>query len=155
MTYFYKKGISLIEILIVLAILVILMAVALPQFAKMRENQVVKNAVADVASTISRARSLSLASVDSSEYGVHFESDKVIIFKGTTYSLGAPDNEIIDIVYPASITNVTLGGVSGSSGEIYFNRLFGAPSDNGTITISSTNFSKIITISATGGVSSN
>jgi prepilin-type N-terminal cleavage/methylation domain-containing protein len=151
----YKQGVTLLEIMIVLAIVVILIAVVVPQFSRMRENQVIKNAVADVVSTLSRARSSTLASIDSSEYGVHFQSDQVIIFKGTAYSPGDTDNEIINITSPASISNVTLGGVSATSGDVYFSRLSGAPSDTGTVTISSTNFSKIITISATGTASSN
>ncbi len=152
MRNFYKKGITLIEILIVLAVIAILIAVVVPQFSRMRENQTIKNAVVDVISTISRARSSTLASIDSSEYGVHFESNQVIIFKGTSYSAVDPENETIDITSPASISAITL---SGGSTDLYFSRLTGAPSKTGTITISSTNFSKIVTISATGSTSSN
>jgi prepilin-type N-terminal cleavage/methylation domain-containing protein len=155
MKNFYKQGITLIEILLVLAIVAILIAVTLPQFSKMREQQNLKNAVADVVSVLNRARSQTLASVDSSEYGVHFESGHAIIFKGTVYSAGSADNETTDILSPVSISNVTLNGTSGSTGELYFSRLYGEPSKSGTITISSSSFSKTVTISATGGVSFN
>jgi len=119
-----KKGITLVEIMVVIAVLGVLFSVVLP-------------------------------SVNSSSYGVHLESDKVIIFKGTAFSSGDADNETIDIIAPANISNVTLAGVSGSTGNVYFNRLSGGPNKTGTITISTTNFSKIITISATGGASVN
>lgn len=155
MINFYKKGITTFELLIVFAILGVILAITIPQFSKIRELQVVKSAVQEVLSSVDRARSDSLSSLDSSEYGVHLESDKIIIFKGIVFSEGAADNEIISITSPATISNVTLGGVSASSGDFYFNRLSGSPSATGTITISSPNYSKIITILATGVASVN
>ncbi len=151
----FNKGFTAIEILIALAVIVIIVSVALPQLSHSRENQAMKNAVQESLSSIDKARGETLSSLNSSEYGVHFQSDKVIIFKGTAYSTGASTNETIDIVTPASISNVTFGGVSSTSGDVYFNRLSGAPSTTGTVTISTTNFSKIITISATGIASVN
>ncbi|MFA5840870.1 MAG: prepilin-type N-terminal cleavage/methylation domain-containing protein [Candidatus Paceibacterota bacterium] len=155
MINFYKKGITVVELLVVLAVLGIIIAVALPQFAKIRENQVLKSTVEEVTSSLNKAQSQTLSSVGSSSYGVHFQSDKVIIFKGIVFSAVDLSNETIDIIIPASITDVTLGGVSGSTGDVYFNRLSGAPNQTGTITVSTTSYSKIITISATGIVSVN
>ena len=152
MKNFYNKGITVIELLIVFAVIGILVTITLPQFSKIRENQVLKTAVNDILSSLDKARTNTLASVNSDSYGVHFQSDQIIIFKGTSFTSGAAGNEVVNIVTPASITNVTLGGVSGVSGDIYFNRLSGSPStiDNNTITVSTTNYSRIITISATG-----
>ena len=151
----YNKGVGLIEALIVFAMVGLLVAIVLPQFSKVRENQVLKTAVEDTLSALNRSRGKTLASVDLSEYGVHFQSDKVIIFKGKVFSAGAADNEEINIAAPASITNVTLGGVSGISGDMYFTRLSGSPSLSGTLTLSTGSDSKIITISATGAASVN
>ncbi len=146
----FKRGITVIELLVVLAVLGIIMAVVLPQFSKIKENQVLKNGVEDILSSLNKARAQTLSSLNSSEYGVHFQSDKVIIFKGTGFIPDTVSNETINIVIPATITNVTLGGVSGTSGDMYFNRLSGTPNKIGTITISTPNYSKIITIFATG-----
>jgi Tfp pilus assembly protein FimT len=150
-----ERGISALEILVVLAILGIIFAIVIPQFSKGREQAVLKSAVADTLSSIDKARAETLGSLDSSSYGVHFELDKVIIFKGTVYSPGDSHNEIVDIVAPATISNVTLNGISGTSGEFYFNRLSGVPSKTGTLTLSSVSYSKIITVSATGAASVN
>lgn len=152
---FYTKGLSLLEAIIVLAILALMLAVVMPQFGKSRETQVLNTAVGDILSAVSQARAQTLASVDSSSYGVRFEADEVIIFKGTNFSANDPDNQNINIVSPAGITNVTLAGVSGTSGDFYFSRLSGVPSKSGTITIASPNFSKIITITATGSANAN
>ena len=143
------------EILVVVSVIGILVLIALPQFSKMKENQVLKNTIGEVSSTLHNAQSQSLASVNSSEYGVRFQSNQIIIFTGKVFSSGASDNKIINITSPSSISNVTLNGVSASSGDLYFERLSGVPSKTGTITISTPSASKIITISATGAVSLN
>lgn len=143
------------ELLVVVAVLGLLIALVLPQFAKNKELQVLKGGVQDTLSSIDKARSETLSSLNSSSYGVHFQSDKVIIFTGTTFSAGAGTNESISFTSPASITNVTLASVSSTSGDFYFNRLSGTPSKTGTVIISTTSFSKTITISATGVASSN
>jgi len=155
MKNFYKQGITTTELLVVIAALGIIFSIVIPQFSKSRELQVLKSGVGDILSTINKARVMTLSSLNSSSYGVHFQSDRVIIFKGTVFSVNDSNNEAISITTPASITNVTLGGVNGDSGDVYFNRLSGSPSATGTITISTDSYSKIITISATGVASSN
>jgi len=151
----HKKGMTALEILLIMAVLGIIFAIVIPQFSKMKENQVLKNAVGDVSSSLNKARSETLASLGSSSYGVHFQSDKIIIFKGTVFSPSDSNNEIINIISPATISNVTLAGVSGSSGDVYFNRLSGIPNKAtpNFITISTDSSSRIITISATGLIS--
>ncbi|MFA6301025.1 MAG: type II secretion system protein [Candidatus Paceibacterota bacterium] len=151
----YKQGITAIELIIVLAVLGIIFSIVIPQFSTMRKNQVLKSAVSDVLSALDEAKSKTLASLDSSSYGVHLESDKVIIFKGTVFLVNDANNETMNITTPASISNVTLAGISGNTGDIFFNRLSGSPNVTGTITISVPSISKIITISAAGGVSVN
>mgnify|MGYP001594673516 CR=1 FL=1 len=143
------------EILIVVSVLGILFLITLPQFSKIKENQVLKNTTGDIISTLHDAQSKTLASLSSSSYGVYFQSDKIITFKGTVFSVGDVNNKTINIISPASISNVTLGGVSSSTGDVYFERLSGVPSKTGTITISMPSASKIVTISATGAVSVN
>ena len=145
----------MVEILIVIAVLGIILSVVIPQFSQSRENQVLKNAVSDILANLNKARSQTLASIDSFSYGVRLESDRVIIFKGTVFSVNDPNNEVTEIITPITISNVTLGGTSGSSGDLYFNRLSGIPSKTGIIDVSSSSFSKVITISATGTASVN
>lgn len=150
-----QRGVSALELITVISIITILIFIVFSKFSSVREGQVIKSAVEGVLSSIDRARGETLSSLNSSEYGVHFQSDKVIIFKGKVFSSGASDNESIDLTTPASITNITFGGVSGTSGDVYFNRLSGMPSTTGTISINTASYSKIITISATGSASVN
>jgi len=148
-------GITVVELLISISILALILAVVLPQFSRMRSNQVLKNATIDIMSALHKAQSQTLASLNSSEYGVRFESDQVVIFSGTTFSAIAPDNEYINITGPATISNVTLNGSSGTAGDLYFTRLSGTPSKTGTISVYTPNLSKIITISDSGAISLN
>ena len=148
-----KRGVSVVELLVAIAILGIILAVVLTPFSKSRERATLDSAVVDILTGISQARSKTLASMDSSSYGVHFASNEVIIFKGTSFSSGDPDNDTISITQPAAVSDVTLDGESGSSGEFYFSRLSGSPSASGTVTVSSPSYSKTITITATGSAS--
>lgn len=152
MKNFYKKGITGLEIIIVVAVLGIIFAIVVPQFAKVRERAVLKSAVSDILSSLNKAKNQTLSSVDSSEYGVHFESDRVIIFKGTSFSSGVSGNETINITSPATLSTIS---ILGGGSDIYFNRLNGTPNTTGSVTVSSTNFSKTITIAATGIFSAN
>jgi Tfp pilus assembly protein FimT len=150
MKIFYNKGITVIEIVVVLAILVIIIGVTLPSFQNMRENQIFKTTLSEVVSTINKARGESMSSVNSQEYGVHFESDQVVIFSGTVYSDVAPDNVITEITSPASISDID---ITGGGSDLYFDRLTGAPDHTAEITVSTTNLSDVIVISGTGIVS--
>ena len=142
-----KKGFAILEILIVLAIMGLLLAVVVPSLKTMRNNQLLKAVASDVFSALDKARSQTLSSINFSEYGVHFESDEIVIFKGTVYSSSDASNENISVTSPASISDINLTG--GAEG-LYFNKLSGVPDKTGTITVSVAAVSRIITISATG-----
>jgi len=145
-----KTGFSFIEIIVIIAVIGILVSAVVPQFSKIRQRQVLKSAAADILSSLDKARTETLSSLNSSEYGVYFEADKVTIFKGTTFTANSPDNEVVLLTDPANISNVTFGGVSSSSGSLYFNRLSAAPNTYGTVTVNTPSYTKTITISATG-----
>lgn len=148
----FKKGFTLFEIIIAISILVIMLVVTLPKFSEFRLVQVQNATITDILSSLDKARSDTLNSLDSSSYGVHFETSKVVIFKGTSYSILDANNQDIIFASPASITNISF---SGGGSDIYFSRLSGTPNKTGTLTITTGNYSKTITIGATGIFSSN
>ena len=151
----FKKGITLFEVLIVIAIIGIIVAISVSQFSKVRVIQILQNTGEDIVSASNKAKTQTLASLDSSEYGVHFQSDKIVIFKGTSYNQNDSSNEIINVLSPATISEISL---SGGGSDFYFNRLTGTPSKTGTIKISissDANLNKTINISATGSASLN
>jgi prepilin-type N-terminal cleavage/methylation domain-containing protein len=149
-----NKGINLIEVIIVVAIIGIIVAVAVPQFSKIKRAQVLKNAGQDIFSTLNQARSQTLASLDLSSYGVHFQADKIVLFKGTVYSANDVNNKNINIISPATISAISL---TGGATSLYFNRLSGTPSVSGTIitSVPNDNTTKVITISSIGSINLN
>lgn len=154
MKYNFTKGFTVLEILFVLSILGILFAIVTPQFTKMRDSQVLNSATADVLSVINKASSQSLASLDSSAYGVHFASDRVTLFKGTVYDQNAATNQVVLLTAPATITAIGFGGPT----SLYFERLTGTPNVYGTVTIgltSGVHVDRSIIIDRTGRISAN
>ncbi len=147
-----KRGFSFVEVMLVLAIITIMIFIIAPSLRKMKENQILKTTLSEVISAINKAKSQSISSVNSSEYGIHFQSDKIVLFKGTTYSSGSASNENIILTTPATISSITF---TGGATDLYFDRLSGAPNKTGTITVMVSSSSRIITISATGTVSMN
>ena len=153
MKNFYQKGITLWEILLAIAIVGILAVLVLPGFSKIRKIQILKSTTEDIVSVIGQARSQTLASLNSSAYGVHFETNRVILFTGTSFSSDATSNQITNLISPATISSISL---SNSGADLYFNRLSGLPSATGTIMLTLPSVtSKTITISASGSVSAN
>jgi prepilin-type N-terminal cleavage/methylation domain-containing protein len=147
-----NKGFTMIELAIVFIVLAIIFAVIAPNLSASRDRQVLKSSVSNILTALSKAKSQTLASLNSSSYGVHFESSQAVIFKGTSYSAGNSNNESVAITTPATISTISLtGGVS----DIYFTRLTGAPSATGSVTVTNGTETKVITISATGAASSN
>lgn len=150
MIFDYKKGFTLIEILIVLAILILIVAIVLPRFADIRETQALKNASEISIATLDKARSQSISSLDSSTYGVHFEESKMVLFKGSSYSSSDPDNVDVPLLAPAYISDISL---TDDAEDVVFDRLKGLPDVAGSITISTSSKNQNINISSSGSFS--
>lgn len=145
-----KKGFTLTEILIVVAILAVIVTIVASAFSKFNNNQSLSGALGEVTSTLNEARANTLASFDNESYGVHFQTDKVVLFKGSSYSSSDPDNEDIIISSKISISNISL---IGGGSDVVFKRLSGKTDQNGTITlslISDPTKTKTITIQGSG-----
>jgi prepilin-type N-terminal cleavage/methylation domain-containing protein len=149
-----QKGFTFIELLISLAVTALLLAIIIPSFSKFRNEQALKAGTEDILSTINDARTRTLASYNSSVYGVHFTSSSVTLFTGSSYSSGSSTNEVKDLSLAVAISTSLAGGTS----DVVFDRLTGATSNYGTLTIQAVNDTsrtRTITISKTGVISAN
>lgn len=127
-----QRGFTIIEMLIVIAVIVILVSMSVGAFSQFYKGNILEEQTQKVVTTLVDARSKTLLSKEDTNYGVHFESDRVILFKGDTYSAIDPDNEEVLLSSRVSLTTIIAGGGS----DIIYKRLTGGVIANGTTTIS-------------------
>ena len=152
-----NKGISIVEILVVVSIIAIISAIVVPNLSEFHNQQVIKNTAEDVISLLNEARNSTISSKDSNTYGVQFQSDRAILFAGSSFS-DSPSNKQIN--FDSSVTIPAIGGISLNGGEsnVVFDRITGDTANYGTIIIeliSDNTQQKIINISKIGIIGSN
>lgn len=153
-----NKGISVLEILIVLSIIAVLASILLPSLSLFRREQTLNNTIGDIVSLLNTARNNTISSLNSNNYGVHFQSDRAIYFTGSVFDSGDVTN--VPFVFDSSVNIPSVNGINlnGGGSDIVFTRLTGDTTNHGTIIVTLTSDSthqKIITISKTGSISSN
>jgi Tfp pilus assembly protein FimT len=133
-----NKGISLMEMLVIISIIGIISAIVISNSSDFRKKQALKNTTEDVVSLLNEARNNTLSSKNLNTYGVHFDINKAILFSGTSFA-DAPSNKQID--FDSSVNIPEDGGISleGGGDDIVFHRMTGETSEYGTIIIQQTN----------------
>lgn len=150
-----SNGFTVIELLITLSILALLTMTIFISMSSFRNNKALQMVSEDILSLIDEARGDTLSAKDSYAYGVHFESAKIVLFRGITYSSSDPNNKTIDIDNAVDINSISL---TGGGQDILFQRLTGKTNQNGTVMIrlkSDNSKTKTITIEVSGVASSN
>jgi len=143
------RGFTLIEIIVVISIAMLVTVIAYTSFSNLNRSQALDKELLSVVSILNEARSLTLSSKNDSQYGVHFEVDKVVLFTGSVYTSGASTNISTNLNPAVSITAIALGGGS----DVVFQRLSGNANQTGTVTLTlkaSPGTSRTVTIFATG-----
>jgi Tfp pilus assembly protein FimT len=158
MKVFNNKGITIIEILMVISTIVILTIIIVPNLSKFRNEQTLNNTVSDIVSLLNKARNDTISSLNSNNYSVHFESGRVVYFNGSVFNNGDGTNSSTTL--DSSVTIPSSGGINlnGGGSDVIFTRISGDTSNYGTIIVRLTSDGtrqKTITINKTGSVSSN
>ncbi len=144
-----KNGLTVIELMVVVAIIALLVAVITVPFISFRKNQALQNTTNAVSAVLEDARTKTLAAVNNTSYGVHIDSDKTVLFSGATYDASATTNEVYFFEDPITASFALQGGGS----NVRFSRLTGATGDYGTIILTIPGGSShSVTISATGTI---
>ncbi|MFH1451171.1 MAG: prepilin-type N-terminal cleavage/methylation domain-containing protein [bacterium] len=128
------KGFSLVELLIVMAILVILAFVSIPVLRYFQEEMELINSTEKVSSLLRAARTKTMASEESSHYGVYFNDEadpqQYILFKGENYISRDPlYDEVHFLPKEAEIYSISFGGGK----EIVFEKITGETLNEGEI----------------------
>lgn len=151
----YKNGISLIEIILSIAIIVAILLITINLFSNYNEKQVLDNSTEKISSLLKEARSLTLSSRADSSYGVHIEQNLAVLFKGSSYVSGDPNNKINNI---DEKTTISLINLNGGGNDVVFQKLTGKTNNYGSINISlSSDLSKtkVLQIDQTGLIEKN
>lgn len=143
-----KRGLTIIEMIAVVAIIAVLATIAGGTFYSLRRQSALDSAAENIVALLNQARTKTLASENSSEFGLHFEIAKVAMFKGSVYSSASPDNEEFNLPAPVEISDFLPEG-----SDVFFEKFSGNASQAGSITLrlkSDPSKTKNIVISSTG-----
>lgn len=147
-----SRGFTTIEIVIVLVIAAIIFTIAVSVFSRFNKNQALGGSADDVASVLVQARSQTLSGKDYYAYGVHFENDRVVLFRGESYDPSTTTNKEVRLSVLSTIVDISLAG---GGSDVLFQKQTGATNESGTIVVAlsdDTSASTTITISPTGVV---
>ncbi|MDO8493031.1 MAG: type II secretion system protein [bacterium] len=144
-----KKGFTLLEIILVLAIVLVIATVIVKSYSLFNSRVKVQGDAGKIASLLYKAKSDTISGRGGLQYGVHFESGKAVLFRGTSYSSGASTNQNLPLSPHVSIFAITL---TGGGSEVVFQKLTGVTEQPGSIKIRSDSgiASSTISISANG-----
>lgn len=145
-----KKGFTIIEIVIVIAIIVVVSALIIDSFPRLNASQALSKDTAGLIAVLNQARTETLSSRNDSTYGVHVSTNQLTLFMGSSYVVGDSNN--VDIPFNSQVM-VGSYSLQGGGSDIVFNRLTGETSQYGSITlrlVSDATQTKTVNISATG-----
>ena len=141
-----QSGFTLIELMVSLALIMILASISIPVYHSFQTRNDLDIAVSTTAQIIRRAQALSQAVSGDSSWGVYAQSNKITIFKGTSF-LGR-DSSFDETFETPSISNVS--GLT----ELVFQKFSGEPITTGDIILKSVDDeTKKISIGAKGVLS--
>ncbi len=144
-----KRGFTLVEMMLVIGILVIIAGLAIPFYQSFQISSALDNAGQEIIQSLRNAQSKAMSSQGLSSYGVHFDTNQFVIFKGNIYNPVDAENEIFEVANTVDITSNGSYNVVFSVGE-------GLPDAQPIITVtSSNNKSKSISINELGRVNAN
>jgi len=146
---FFSAGFTLMEILVVMGIFIIIFSITFSLFGRLDKKEALEKDVAGIIALTRNARLLSVASKNAALFGIHFESDKAVLFEGSVYVIGGPNQKVINLSKKVYISSYSLN--TGGS-DIIFSRLIGDTLNYGTVTVSlkDNSTSTTITILKTG-----
>lgn len=127
-----RKGFTLIEILAVIGILGILFAVISSPIMSLYRKIIFQGAVENVITMLDEARKSTLSSYYSSQYGVHIASSTVTLFRGSSYSVSDPNNDVYELSNAVKITEIN---ITGGGDDVIFERITGETAQDGNIVL--------------------
>lgn len=127
-----QGGFSLIEMIVVVAVMLTLVGLATASYRTFGQNVSLETAAQRVVIVLDEARNRTIGSEDDSHFGVHFETDKYVLFKGNVYDENSSDNVIHTLPTGIEISSIVLAG---GGDDVAFAGVSGATTNTGTVTL--------------------
>jgi len=127
-----SKSFTLIEVLTIVGILVVLIALSVPALRFFQKESDLNNSVEEILNTLRLAQNKTITSEGASQYGVHFEAGKYVLFKGAAYNPAATENEIHNFPESVEISEIELAG---GGSEVVFDRVTGTTNQSGKVVL--------------------
>lgn len=145
------RGFTLVESLTVIAIMAVLAGVFMSGLSQYRASQTLMLSSQNVASLLRSARAQAMEGKEGTSWGVHFGTDSVALFSGSSYDANATDT-----------LQVSLGGLevqslslAGGGADVVFQSLTGDTVEQGSVTLtlsSDSSRTRTVSVSAQGVV---
>lgn len=143
-------GFTLIELLIVISVLIILTTVSIPIYGNLQVSSQINENSSQIIQTLRIAKERSMAGLNNQQHGVQLQTDKYILYQGSSYSLRDDDYDREIIFDDVLSLFLNLNG-SGELNDINFSMGLGMPNKTGVIDlIHSVNGTRIIVINEMG-----
>ena len=139
----FQSGFTVIEILIAIGLLVIIISLGLFLSLDIYRTDSMSAERDRVLGILHNARTRSINNVNESRHGVYFDSDKFVLFQGSSYNPSDPQNK--DFEYATSI-------IYTNPFEITFEQLTGNASNTGSIVLSGQGRTATISFNSEGRI---
>src|SRR3989344_3437250 len=125
-----SRGFTFIELLVVIGMIAVLASGALIAYRAASGGIEPKTNAFKIVDVLNLARQRTIASLGASNYGVHFETNQFVLFKGTVYNASDPNNIFYSLPAALEIADVSLAG---GGSEVAFDRITGKTAQSGSL----------------------
>ncbi len=146
----HANGFTLIEVIVVLGVLATLMSVATINVLRLQRHTHIQTTITTLATDLYEQRQRAMTGdtqgrSTQDSYGVHFETDRYVLFHGSSYSAASPDNVSIQIPDPIQMSSTTF-----PSSDVIFlkgsGQISGYSQTTNTVTLTNTTNSEAVTL---------
>jgi len=144
-----RAGFSIVEILVVIAIMGIILTIAVMSFSAARSKKQLEITVDSISAKLEEAKANAVSGKGGLSYGMNFTSTSYTLFSGDTFNPNSVTNSSSTVPVGITVTR----NISGGGSDIVFSRMTGTPQTTGNIVITGTSGVATVTVGTLGDIS--